>query len=291
MRARRVCLVAGLAAAAALLAARPAPAQILVRGVLLDASTRAPITAARIALTATRGRWRGEMLTDSVGGFLFENVAPGPYSLRARRVGYRDSGGQLRLSADSIVELELRMAVASVALEPVTVVTRSQRNVGPVLEGFYRRLARGQGRFVTREEIETRHPSRVTDMLRNLPNLNSSAARGGVGGATMSRGSSGDRCTVVFFVDGMLVSQPSQQGSPWRGGGRTDQAIDDYVHPNEVEGIEIYRGESDTPAEFVTRWVGCGTVVIWTRRGEMREERGRGGEPAGNRGGDRGGGG
>jgi hypothetical protein len=75
----------------------------------------------------------------------------------------------------------------------------------------------------------------------------------------------------VFFVDGMLVSQPSN-GGPWRGGSRTDQAIDDYVHPNEVEGIEIYRGESDTPAEFITRWVGCGTVVIWTRRGEMRAE-------------------
>lgn len=273
MRARRVCLVAGLAAAA-LLAARPAPAQILVRGVLVDAGTGTPITSARINLTATRGQWRGEMLTDSVGEFSFENVRPGPYSLRAQRVGYRDSGGQLRLSADSVVELQLRMAVASVALEPVTVVTRSQRNVGPVLEGFYRRLARGQGRFVTREEIESRHPSRVTDMLRNLPNLNSNASRGGVGGSTLSRGSSGDRCTVVFFVDGMVVSQPSGGGGgPWRGGSRTDQAIDDYVHPNEVEGIEIYRGESDTPAEFITRYVACGTVVIWTRRGEMRGDK------------------
>jgi hypothetical protein len=271
MRAHRVCLVVGLAAAA-LLAARPAPAQIQVRGVLLDAASRAPITSARIALIATRGRWRGELITDSVGEFSFDDVRPGPYSLRAQRVGYRDASGQLRLSGDSIVTLELQMAVNSVALAPVTVVTRSQRNVGPVLEGFYRRLARGQGRFVTREEIETRHPSRVTDMLRNMPNLNSSAARGGVGGSTMSRGSSGDRCTVVFFVDGMLVSQPSTGGGPWRGGSR-DQAIDDYVHPNEVEGIEIYRGESDTPAEFITRWVGCGTVVIWTRRGEMRGDR------------------
>jgi hypothetical protein len=283
MRAHRVCLVAGLAAAA-LLAARPAPAQIQVRGTLVDASTRAPIISARIALVATRGRWRGEMLTDSVGGFTFDDVRPGPYSLRAQRVGYRDVGGQLRLSADSVVTLELRMAVNSVALEPVTVVTRSQRNVGPVLEGFYRRLARGQGRFVTREEIETRHPSRVTDMLRNLPNLNANAPRGGVGGSTMSRGSSGDRCTVVFFVDGMMVSQPSTMGGNWRGGAR-DQAIDDYVHPSEVEGIEIYRGESDTPAEFTTRWVGCGTVVIWTRRGEMRGDRREPPPPAGTEGG------
>ena len=72
-------------------------------------------------------------------------------------------------------------------------------------------------------------------------------------------------------------------GSPFRGGPRQDQAIDDYVHPSEVEGIEIYRGESDTPAEFVTRWVGCGTIVIWTRRGEMRAPRRDPGEQDGSR--------
>lgn len=270
MRMARVCLAA--AGLAALLAARPATAQIQVRGVVLDAVSGAPISSARVHLSASRGRWREEMLTDSAGGFVFQDVRPGPYRLRARRVGYRESGGALRLSADSVVELQLRMSVASVALQPVTVVARSRRNVSPVLEGFYGRLERGQGRFVTREEIEARHPTRVTDMLRSIPNLNGSAGRGGVGGMTLSRGSSGDRCTVVFFIDGMLVSQPSM-GSPFRGGARQDQAIDDYVSPYEVEGIEIYRGESDTPAEFVTRWVGCGTIVIWTRRGEMRGTR------------------
>lgn len=268
MRLHRVCLMAGLAAAA-LLAARPAPAQVLVRGRLLDEASGAPIHSARVALTANRGRWRSEILTDSTGSFTFEDVSPGPYRLRASRVGYRDAAGQLRLSADSVVELELRLAVASIALAPVTVVTRSRRNVSPVLEGFYGRLERGQGRFVTREEIEQRRPVRVTDMLRNIPNLNSHSPRGGVGGSVMTRGSSGDRCTVVFFVDGMLVSQPSM-GSPFRGGARQDQAIDDYVQPGDVEGIEVYRGESDTPAEFITRWVSCGTVVIWTKRGEPR---------------------
>ena len=43
--------------------------------------------------------------------------------------------------------------------------------------------------------------------------------------------------------------------------------IDNLVKPEEIRGIEVYRGESDTPAEFGTRWVQCGTVVIWTRRG------------------------
>lgn len=273
MRFPRVCVVAAGLAAASLLAAGPAPAQILVRGILVDAATGAPIPSARVLLNATHGGWGDELLTDSAGAFSFPDVRPGAYNLRLRRVGYRGSGGSLRLSADSVVELRLRMAVASVALEPVTVVTRSPRTVSPVLRGFYQRMSSGPGRFVTREEIESRRPSRVTDVLRHLPNLSSVPGRGGVGGSAMSRGGTADRCTMVFFVDGMLVGQPSN-GNPWRNGARTDRAIDDYVQPNDVEGIEVYRGESDTPAEFVTRWVGCGTIVIWTRRGEPRAERG-----------------
>lgn len=269
MRALRVCLFLSIVAAASLAAARPASAQIVVRGRLLDDASGAPIPSARVTLVANRSRWRGDVLTDSAGEFTFDAVRPGPHRLRASRVGFRDAAGQLRLSADSIVEVELRMAVTAVALAPVTVVARSQRSVSPVLQGYYARLENGPGRFVTREEIEARHPTRLTDMLRAIPNLNASPARGGVGNATMSQGSNGDRCTVVFFIDGMLVSQPSMGGV--RGGARNDQAIDDYVHPAEVEGIEIYRGETDTPAEFITRWVQCGTVVIWTKRGEAGE--------------------
>jgi hypothetical protein len=272
MRIHRVCLVVAVLAAS-LLAARSAPAQVLVRGIVVDAGTGAPIPSARVVLSASHGGWAGELHTDSAGSFSFSDVRSGAYNLRLRRVGYRNSGGSLRLSADSIVELRLRMAVASVALEPVTVVARSPRQVSPVLRGFYQRMSNGPGRFVTREEIESQRPTRVTDVLRHLPNLNSTQGRGGVGGAAMSRGGTTDRCTMVFFVDGMMVGNPSQ-GTPWSRGPRTDRAIDDYVQPGDIEGIEIYRGESDTPAEFVTRHVGCGTIVIWTRRGQLRSGNG-----------------
>ena len=261
MRPHRVCL---LAAAAALLAGRPAPAQTLVRGTLLDAAGGGPIASGTVVISANRGRWQRAERTDSLGRFEFTDVSPGPYRLRASRVGYRDAVGQLALSADSVVEVELRLAVASVVLAPVTVVSRSTRDVSPVLRGFYQRMERGAGRFVTREEIEARHPVRITDMLRNIPNLRSAPQRLGSSGSALSQGSNADRCSVVFFVDGMQVNQPSMPG---RFNPRPDVAIDDYVQPEEVEGMEIYRGESDTPAEFSTRWVQCGTVVIWTRRG------------------------
>ena len=263
MHASRVCL---LAAAALLAGAPPAFAQTLVRGTLLDAVSGQPIVSGTVIISANRGRWQRSTASDSMGRFEFDDVSAGPYRLRARRVGYRDAVGQLGLSADSLVEVELRLAVASVVMEPVTVVTRSTRDVSPVLRGFYERMQRGFGRYITREEIEARHAVQVADVLRNIPNLRGTAGRMGSSSGGFTHGSTGDRCQVVFFLDGLQLNQPAMAGRP----SPRDFAIDDYVNPAEVEGIEIYRGESDTPAEFVTRWVQCGTIIIWTRRGSFR---------------------
>jgi hypothetical protein len=264
VRASRVCLLAA-AAASALWTAPAASAQTLVRGILLDAADGGPIPAGRVVISANRGRWQRELQTDSVGRFEIDDVSPGPYRLRASRVGYRDAVGDLALSADSVVDLEVRLAVASVVLAPVTVTSRSTRDVSPVLRGFYQRMQSGIGRFISREEIETRNPVRITDLLRSIPNLRAAPQRAGASGSTFSHGASSDRCSVVFFVDGMRINEPTLPGR--RPTLRNDASIDDYVNAQEVEGVEIYRGESDTPAEFTTRWVQCGTVVIWTRRG------------------------
>lgn len=262
MRAFCVCL---LAAAALLLSAPHAPAQTLVRGILLDAASDGLVPDGTVVISANRGRWQRAVRADSTGSFEIADVSPGPYRIRASRVGYRDAVGDLVLTADSVVDVEIRMSVEAVVLDPVTVRSRSTRDVSPVLRGFYARMEAGAGRFITREEIEARHPVRITDMLRNMPNLRASPPRMGASGQGFTQPSNGDRCTVVFFVDGMQVNQPNMPGV--RGTMRNDVAIDDYVQPEEVEGIEVYRGESDTPAEFTTRWVQCGTIVIWTRRG------------------------
>ncbi|HEX6372309.1 MAG TPA: TonB-dependent receptor [Longimicrobium sp.] len=261
MRAHHVCLLA----AALLLAALPAPAQTLVRGIVLDAASGGPIPDGTVVISANRGRWQRALRTDSVGCFEIADVSPGTYRVRSTRIGYRDAVGDLVLTADSVVDVEVRMAVETVVMAPVTVTSRSTRDVSPVLRGFYARMEHGAGRFITREEIEARHPVRITDMLRNIPNLRATPPRMGASGSGFTQGSNSDRCTVVFFVDGMQINQPAMMGS--RATPRQDLAIDDYVQPEEVEGIEVYRGESDTPAEFATRWVQCGTVVIWTRRG------------------------
>lgn len=259
--------VALLFAAALLLGTRPLDAQTRVHGAVLEAASEQPLAGAVVTISTNRGRWQRSVRTDSAGAWGFAGLPRGPYRLHAARVGYRDASGELEIAGDTALSVSIRMAVEAVVLEPLTVIGRAVPEVSPVLRGFYERMRNGPGRFVTRAEIEDRRPSQVTDMLRGMPNVRLAAPGSGMGGGVLSRGSASGRCSVVVFVDGMRLTQATFGG---RGVGSSDVPIDDYVHPGDVEGIEVYRGESDTPAEFMTRWVGCGTVVIWTRRGGRR---------------------
>jgi hypothetical protein len=61
-------------------------------------------------------------------------------------------------------------------------------------------------------------------------------------------------CAPAVFVDGMLMNREGRA------------LINDYVVPQMIEGIEVYRGASESPAQYQDR-DGCGTILIWTRQG------------------------
>jgi hypothetical protein len=112
---------------------------------------------------------------------------------------------------------------------------------------FWRRRERGVGRFFTRTDIERRNPIRVTDMLRTIAGI--SVYR--VGPTTQIRSSrSGGRCGPSIWIDGMQLS---------------DSDLDLFVHPQDVEAIEVYRGFIETPPQFSGGFNACGAIVIWTR--------------------------
>ncbi len=262
MRSSRHLALVGLAA---LSFAIPAPAQTLVRGRLLDAASDGVIAEGTIVISAGRGQWQTSTRTDSAGNFEFPNVELGAYRLRASRIGYREVLGDLALESDSVVSVELRMAAQSVVLQPVTVMSRSGQRMSPEMRGFMERMQSGHGRFITRSEILGRRAGRVTDVLTGVPNLRPSSGRMGTSGHPMSRGSSTAQCQMMFIIDGVRMIHPMPSAPRVR---PAEFVIDDYVSPSEIDGIEVYRGEADTPSQFVTPLVRCGTIVIWTRRGK-----------------------
>ena len=74
MRAHRVCL---LAAAALLLAAPPAPAQSLVRGILLDAASGGALPEGTVVISANRGRWQRDCARTAWAASSSPTSAPG----------------------------------------------------------------------------------------------------------------------------------------------------------------------------------------------------------------------
>lgn len=112
---------------------------------------------------------------------------------------------------------------------------------------FWHRRERGLGRFITRAEIERRHPVYISDMLRMVPGLSVSRNRG----TTEIRSTrSAGRCAPGIWVDGQRL---------------TDVDLDAFVHPQDVEAIEVYRGVGETPVEFSSGFSPCGAIVVWTR--------------------------
>ena len=61
--------------------------------------------------------------------------------------------------------------------------------------------------------------------------------------------------------EGMLLTRDIGRGT-----GGPGFTVDDAVSSGSLLGIEVYRGLSTVPAEFMTPRARCGVVVLWTRR-------------------------
>lgn len=195
--------------------------------------------------------------TDADGRFRAEIRGHEAVKLRVERLGYTTTvTPTLHFDDRNYFQVEVRLDTDAVVIAPLEVVVWGRVDPSPLLDNFRRRLDRGQGIYITRAEIENRRPMFMSDMLRTVPGVVLEGS--GVGNRPrISIGrSAGMRCSTQIFVDGMLMSRAG-----------ADVRLDDLVSPASVEGIEIYRGLSTVPAEFLNPDAGCGVIAVWTRRG------------------------
>lgn len=241
---RTLFVVAALASAIA----QAAAAQV-VHGRVVDAGTGAPLPAAAVWLRESTMDDVGPVRTDSTGAFTLRAPRGGVFRLAASRAGYREADSRaFALEEGDSVEVVFRLAAGSVVLDPLRVVAPARR--AGRLDEFYRRAERGGfGWFVTRAEIERRHPFRTTDLLRTTPGIQLLPTRG-TGFAVRGRGG----CVPAVYLDGMRMT----------GGAGS---IDLWTHPEDLEGIEVYHG-AGAPVEYSGPGAGCGVVLLWTRVGD-----------------------
>jgi hypothetical protein len=227
-----------------------------VRGIVIEDSTRSPIHGAAVELVAANLTKVGTTITDTAGAFVLRATAPGKYTLQLTHPSYATSGSDtISLAAGEVLMVQLRMGRQAIVLAPVVVTSRGNARLG----GFYDRMQRGGfGHYITRADIDKRPGAhRASDLLQGVPGVELIPVRRGratSGANIISMRGNGRRCPPAIFINGAPLRQIGDSGA------------DDFVTPNSLEAIEVYRSSGGTPAEFQQPGT-CGAVVFWTRTG------------------------
>ncbi|HXV87145.1 MAG TPA: carboxypeptidase regulatory-like domain-containing protein [Gemmatimonadales bacterium] len=254
-----------------------------IRGRLIEAETNQPIPQAQVALLASTGNAVAVAQSNLEGRFALRAPRPGAYRVQVRRLGFQPRWVPIDVGGDG-VELDVRLAPIPVTLDPVVIeADLNLRYLERV--GFYHRQIGDFGHFITRDEIESRRATRITDVLSMVPGVRLLPDGTRLGRMLLqfrnAQSTFGGICEPRVFVDGLIAIRGSSKPVVMTpGGGIIDElnqedprspepAVDDVVDPRDIEAIEVYRSGAAVPAQFggMGPYTRCGVVVVWTRRG------------------------
>jgi hypothetical protein len=237
-------VVASAAPAVADAQERDTRASGAITGVVRD-SGGSSIGGASVAVVGTVLR----ATSDTGGRFRLGGLPVGALTLQVRRLGYRAVSVPVSIQDGATGTVSVTLLPVPRELDPVLVEASRQPSVR-YLQGFYERRSKGHGYFITRDQIQTREWSDMTDVLRSLvPAVRITSSR-------MARNAvrlRGSRCAPLVWLDGA----PAMAGE-----------FDlDVISPETVSGVEVYPGPATVPVEFrSTRGLeSCGVIVVWSR--------------------------
>lgn len=258
---RALALALGLVVAVAptRIAAQDVGSTVLV--MVTSAETGEPLRGAAVEVGGTSLA----AVTDADGRAILHRLASGTQEIGVRHLGYLSQTRPVTLEAGRGYSLAFSLQADPLPLEELRVKATRRMPSGAAL-GFHRRVERGIGNFITREEIERHRPRRFSDLLRMVPGLRLAcdsfadicelqmrAAPPSMSNMDMraARSSGADSsCPVQYYVDG--VYQPYGNVNALR--------------PDDLEAVEIYAHGHQAPARYsVRKNARCGVVLIWTR--------------------------
>jgi hypothetical protein len=244
-----------------------------VRGVVVDDSSKAPLSGAVVTLLkgTTPVPGRPPARTDSLGRFTLHVGELGKYSVRIARIGYQQLtspevnfafGGQVHT-----VTLGVSAVPARLGSVIVTGTTRYTNSELMTHVGFDLRRSRGVGKFadsLDMVEFKRQPVSFLLDNNRARFGLVLKRAADGTESIKMLRGAG--ECSPEVWVDGFQVPD-------WKGMGTAPRLWG--VSADQVVGIEIYTGPQLPPISIAGEigWDGstarpgsrCGAIAVWTK--------------------------
>lgn len=216
-----------------------------INGLILERGTITPVEGVSLVMIGLEGP--GQVSNDR-GRFRFSDVPPGFYVLRMTHIAYHPVEDTLEVPPGSLMDLDVRLVPRTLEMDPIVVV--ASYSTRGKMRAFYDRLHNAPGSFITRADFEEANVAYVTDIMRRIPGLRMIPRRAGgvtLGQFVTMRGG----CRPAIFIDGVLAAEAGL-------------SIDELFRPDQIEGIEIYRGPQ-TPAAFQRNQ--CGSILFWTRPG------------------------
>jgi hypothetical protein len=223
-----------------------------------------PIADADIAVERTAVR----ITTGDNGRFQISPIPAGRYVLTVQRLGFRSVLSVVDVSPGDTLRLAIVLEHAAPLLDAV-VVTGTGRSLR--MAQFDERRAKGNGQFLTEEEIAKRNSVFATELLRTFKGMTVKSYSGAGGQmqyfAISSRSGTNDEhalpvqrggrtqtirgCPMQVYVDGVAMPAPF--------------SLDELPSPASLAGIEMYTGPATTPVEFGGADRSCGVILVWTK--------------------------
>lgn len=238
--AARPLLFAAALAAALLPTAASAQGRGTIAGVVTDAETGRAVAEARVTI---RGR-KDPVSTDSSGRYRLPDLPPGTLILQVRKIGHADATRIVDVTAGGTTSVDVALATAT-TLGEVVVKERPPEGSQRFAEFEFRRR-NGRGQYMGREEIEKSNAMNVPNLLRNLRGVRLECS--GITCTVRMARSSGVDCPPEYWVDG----RPSQHFGP-------------LTPVSDLQGVEVYTGPAEAPAEFLSGNAACGIIALWTK--------------------------
>ena len=240
---------------AALVAVAVAPPTTVAaqrRTLTVVSSDSQPIVHAYVTVNGGSGQ-----ITDQKGEIDLGTGKAKALTVNVRRIGYQPWFGQVAFP-DTAATVHLTLARIAQTLATVSISgSDSRAGVSLLMKGFYDRWEMRQkgllsATFIGPEELEFRHPDKITNVLYGLNGVR--IVRNNKTGQLMVTSNQiidikKGYCPMAIVVDGHQV----------QGG-----AIDDLLSADDVTGIEIYSRGGNMPITMQVQDAACGAIAFWT---------------------------
>jgi TonB-dependent Receptor Plug Domain len=223
----------------------------VIRGRLLDSQNELPIPVGRFVVLDSAFVPLATTWTDALGQFSMRLRQEAVVMVYASAYSYRSFvDGPFHLGRTDTFWVEFRIEPHPVQVDSLAVTVEGRQRRLEV-SGFYsRRSTEPGGVFLELQDLDEKRAIRASDFFQGIPGVHVVPGRDGIWRVLLR-----NRCLPNLYIDGIRLR--SQNFDSVR--------IDEMVHPNDVEGIEIYRSTAQVPSQYGGTGAGCGVILIWTR--------------------------